>query len=229
MRRHAIAGAAIDDDRLGGAEPFGGAGGIEGGVAAAVNDDAPAKERLLFAFHRAQQRNGVENLRRRAGGNIRALADMGAHREEGRIEAAGLHALDDAVDLAVELDADAKLDDAVDLGIEHVARQAVFGNAEAHHAAGKRAGLVNLHCMTHAPQVISRRQARRTGADHQHALAGLGRRRRKAPAVADRHVAEESLDRIDADRFVELRAVAGIFARVVADPAHHRRQRIVGR
>ena len=76
---------------------------------------------------------------------------MGADGEEGRIEAAGLHALDDAVDLAVELDADAKMDDAVDLGIEHVARQTVFGNAEAHHAAGERAGLVNLDCVTHAP------------------------------------------------------------------------------
>ena len=76
---------------------------------------------------------------------------MGADGEEGRIEAAGLHALDDAIDLAVELDDDAEIDDAADLGIEHVARQAVFGNAEPHHAAGERAGLVKLHCMTHAP------------------------------------------------------------------------------
>ena len=99
MRRHAIAGTAIDDDRLGRAQPFGGAGGVDGGVAAAVNDDAAAEQRLVLAFHRSQQRDGVENLRGGTGGNIGALADMGADGEEGRIEAAGLHALDDAVDL----------------------------------------------------------------------------------------------------------------------------------
>ena len=53
--------------------------------------------------------------------------------------------------LLLSFDDDAEIDDAADLGIEHVARQAVFGNAEAHHAAGERAGLVNFHRMTHAP------------------------------------------------------------------------------
>jgi hypothetical protein len=50
---------------------------------------------------------------------------------------------------------------------------------------------------------------------------------RELPAALQRLVAEEALDRIDADRLVELRAIARVFARVVADPAHDRRQRVV--
>ena len=42
-----------------------------------------------------------------------------------------------------------------------------------------------------------------------------------------RLVAEEPLDRVDADGTVELRAVAGCLTGVVADPAHDRGQRVV--
>ena len=41
-------------------------------------------------------------------------------------------------------------------------------------------------------------------------------------------IAEEPLDRIDPDRLVDLGAVAGRLARMIADAAHDRRQRIVG-
>jgi hypothetical protein len=37
--RHLVAGAAVDDDRLFRAQPLGRAGGVDGGVAAAVDDD----------------------------------------------------------------------------------------------------------------------------------------------------------------------------------------------
>ena len=92
-----------------------------------------------------------------------------------------------------------------DLGVEHVARQPVLGNAEAHHAAGERAGFHDLHRVAEPPQVIGGRQSRRARADDQHALAALGRGRRELPAALDRLVAEEALDRVDADRLVELR------------------------
>ena len=52
----------------------------------------------------------------------------------------------DVVDLGVELEA-RRRDRAMrcDLGIEHVARQPVFRNAEAHHAARQRPGFVDRH------------------------------------------------------------------------------------
>ena len=47
----------------------------------------------------------------------------------------------DVGDLGVELELDAHVDDALHLGVEHVARQPVLRDAEAHHPAGERAGL----------------------------------------------------------------------------------------
>ena len=119
---------------------------------------------------------------------------MGADREEGGVEFSGLHAFDDTIDLGVELDDNPEVSNSVNFRIKHVARQAVFWYPEAHHAAGKWAGLVDFDRMPHPPQVISGGQARRTGADHKHALAAVGLRRRELPAFANRNVAEETLD-----------------------------------
>jgi hypothetical protein len=103
VRRHLVAGAAVDDDRLG-AHALGGAGDVDGRVAAAIDHDAAAEHRLVLAFHAAQHRDGVDDLGRVAGRDHGALADVGADGEEGGVEAAVLHRLEDVVDLAVELD-----------------------------------------------------------------------------------------------------------------------------
>ena len=116
--------------------------------------------------------------------------------------------------------------DAGDLRQQIGARQAVGRDAEMQHAAGQRAGLADLDLMAEPGQVIGGRQTARAGADHQDSPAGRGRRRNR-PAFRRRHVAEKALDRVDRHRGVQLRAVAGRFARVVADPAVGRRQRIV--
>jgi hypothetical protein len=62
VRRHLLARAAVDDDRLLGAEPLGGAGHVDGGVAAAVDHDAAAEQGLLLFLHAAQHRDGIEDL-----------------------------------------------------------------------------------------------------------------------------------------------------------------------
>ena len=49
MRRHLLAGAAIDDHRLLGPEPPGGARDIHRGIAATVDDHPPAEPRRLGA------------------------------------------------------------------------------------------------------------------------------------------------------------------------------------
>ena len=53
------------------------------------------------------------------------------------------HRLEDVRDLGVQLERHAEVEDALHLGVEDVARQAVLGNAEAHHAAGHRAGVAD--------------------------------------------------------------------------------------
>ena len=85
---HALARAPVDDDRLLGAEPLGRARHVHRGVAAAVDDHAAPEHRLLLALHAAQHREGVEDVRGLAGGDVGALADVRADREEGRVEAA---------------------------------------------------------------------------------------------------------------------------------------------
>ena len=87
VRGHPVAGAAVDDDGLLGAEALGRAGGVEGGVAAAVDGDAAAEQRRLLALHAAQQRDGVEHLGGAAGGDVGALAEVGADGDEGGVEA----------------------------------------------------------------------------------------------------------------------------------------------
>ncbi len=44
--------------------------------------------------------------------------------------------------------------DALHLGIQHLARQPVFGNAEAHHAAGQRAGFVDFHAVAETRKMV---------------------------------------------------------------------------
>ena len=129
---------------------------------------------------------------------------MGADGEECGVELAGFHRFENIVDLGIELELDAEIEDPLDFRIEHVARQSVLRDAEAHHAAGRRSGIVDRDGMAHAAQMIGRGKTGRSGADHQHAFAGFRFRRREVPVALDRLVAEEAFDRIDADRFVDL-------------------------
>ncbi len=227
VRRHPVARAAVDDDRVGRAEPLRGARDVHRGVAAAVDDDAAAEQRLLLALHAAQHGDRVEDVRRLAGGDVGALADVGADREERRVEAALAQRRGDVRDLGVQLERHAQIEDPLDLGVEHVAREAVLGDAEAHHAAGQRAGLVDRDRVAEASEVVGSGQARGARADDEHALAGRRRGHVDRPAPLDRLVAEEPLDRVDPDRLVDLHAVARGLTGVVADAPHHSGQRVV--
>ena len=160
--RHAVAGAPVDDDRLLGAEPAGGAGDVHRGVAAAVDDDAAAEQRLLLALHAAQHGDGVEHVRRGAGGDVGALAEVGADGEEDGVEAAlAASASSDVGDLGVQLELDAEVEDALDLRVEDLARQAVARDAEAHHAAGQRPGVADRDRVAGAREVVGGARARR--------------------------------------------------------------------
>ena len=100
-------------------------------------------------------------------------------REEGGVEAALLHGLEDVGDLAVQLQRHAHVEDPLRLGVEHVARQPVLGDPEAHHPADHRAGLVDRHVVAEPGQVVGGGEPGGPGADDQHALAGgLGADRR---------------------------------------------------
>ena len=131
------------------------------------------------------------------------------------------------VDLVIQLERHPHVEDPLGLGVEHVARQAVLGDPESHHPAHHRAGLVDRHVVAEAAQVVRRGETRGPGADDEHPLARGLARDVDGPALSDCLVAEEALDRVDPHGLVELRAVAGGLAGVVADPPHDRRERVV--
>ena len=116
--------------------------------------------------------------------------------------------------------------DALDLLHQPVARQAVGGDAVVHHAAGLGHRVADLDLVPEAAQMVGAGEAGRPGADHQHAPAGR-RAGGNAPALARGHVAEEAVDGVDRHRRVELGAVAGGLAGVVAGAPVRRRQRVL--
>ena len=79
------------------------------------------------------------------------------------------------VDLAVQLERHAHVEDPLDLGVEHVARQPVLGDPEAHHPARHRAGLVDRHVVAEAAQVVGGGEPGGPGADDEHPLAARAR------------------------------------------------------
>jgi hypothetical protein len=226
--RHLLAGATVDDHCLVDPQALGRARDVHRRVAAAIDDDPPAKLRRLGAgFHLAQHRDRIEDL---AGGMGRyggALRQMGADRDEDGVEALLAEGRFDVLHLAVQLQRHAHFHDPRDLRIEDVARQAIFWNAEAHHAAGHWTRLAKGHLMAKASQVVSRGKAARPRADDQHPLAARHGLESRGEAFLDGVVAEKALDGVNADGLVQLAPVAAFLAGVVADAAHDGRQRIV--
>ncbi len=228
MGRHVVAIPPVDDHRLLGAEPTRGAGRIHGGVAAAINGDAPpqlwgpqplllGQTRLLEKAHRIEDAPGL------AGRDIDPLGQVGADGHEDGIKAPltplGQHILH----LVVEGELHPGRQHARYLAIEHGARQAIGGNAKTQHAAGTRARLADLDAVAEPVEVPGAREARGAGPDDEHPLARGRWGRRRQPAEAQRLVAKEALDGVDRDRFVDLGTVAGMLAGVVTDPAMHGR------
>ena len=223
---HLLARAAVDDERIG-AEPPRGARRVHRRVAAAVDRDAPANLRCAADLDALEELQRVVDLAGVARRDVLALAEVRADGQKDRVEpAVGLFG-HEILDFVVEDDLDAEVADAIDLGVEHFARQAVFRDAEVHHAARHRSRFVDDHRVAQEGQVPGRRQAARSGADDEHALARRGTRGSDGPSLLERHVAEEPLDRVDADRLIDVLAVARVLARVIAHAAVHRRHRIV--
>ena len=81
--------------------------------------------------------------------------------------------------------------------------------------------------MAHAGKLIGSRQSAGPRADNEDALAAWLQAARQWPALRGCLVAEKPFNRMDADAAVQLPAIAGTLARVIANPAMHCGQRVV--
>src|SRR5581483_11578504 len=88
-------------------------------------------------------------------------------------------------------------------------------------------GIADFRVVAEAGEVVGGGEAARAGADDENPLAGRGSVDRQLPAAGGGAVAEKALDRMDRDRLVELGAVTGRLAGMVADAPVDRRHRIV--
>ena len=227
MSRHVGPVATVDNHRLLGAKATRRAGSVHGSVAAAINHHAAAEQRRLPGLDIVQIRHRIEHLDRVARGNVHVLGEMGADRDEDGVELTRFLFGKNIVDFVIDDYPDAHALNLADLFHQILARQPVGGNAEMQHAAGQRACLVDLHLMAKPRQMIGGRETARTSPDHQYALAGAGRIDRQRPFVLRCEIAQKAFDCVNADRTVEILAVAARFARVIADPAVHARQWVV--
>ena len=203
---------------------------VHRGVAAAVDDHAPAQHRLLLALHAAQharRRRGCAPPRRR--GCRRAWRC--ARRPPGtRVEAALAHRLEDVGRPCGSAPARRPCRGSAATSASSTSRGSrYFGMPKRimPPAIGPGSWIVDLVA---EPRRGGRRPTAPTGpapTTSTRLPARLGAATSTRPALLDRLVAEEPLDRVDPDRLVELAAVAGGLAGVVADPPHDRRERVV--
>ncbi len=85
--RHPVAGAPVDDHGVGGAQATGGAGRVDGGVAAAVDRDPAAQQRPLALLEAVQQGDRVDHASGRGGGQVGALAELRADGQDDGVPA----------------------------------------------------------------------------------------------------------------------------------------------
>ena len=173
-----------------------------------------------------QNADRVQNFARGVGRDADPPGEVGADGDEYCIEPLHKRGVD-VIDPGVELQGRAQVDYASNLGVQDVPRQTVFGNAETHHAARHGPGLADRDGVPLSPQMIGGGQPAGSGADDEYLFArGVDREVRRPPAL-ERLIAQETLYRIDAYRRIQLAAVAHVFTRVIANPAHDRGQRVV--
>ena len=180
-----------------------------------------------MAFDSSQERDGVKDVGRVAGGDAGLAGHLGTYGQKGGVTPFGDHRDLKIVDRSTEAGVDAHGENAVDLCLDDVAGKAIGGNAIAHHPPRERCPLVEDHAMPEPAQMVRGSEPAGTGADDENSPAGGHRGRIRTPPFAQRPVAEKPFDRVDPDRLVHGGAVARRLAGVEAGATHDRRKRIV--
>ena len=124
------------------------------------------------------------------------------------------------------MDVYAHVDDALVLAVHDIARHAIARDAIACHAAELGALVENRGAMAAAAQLVGGGHAGHPATDDGDFLAGFVFRFFKFETFMQGMVADELLDRVDADEVLDLVAVAAFLAGRRADAAHHGGKRV---
>ena len=228
LRRHLLTRPPVHDQGVVSAKPPGDPGRVHRRIASAVYRHAVSHRRPRARGDRAQERDRIDNPSRVPSGDIDTLREVSADRDEDGVEVPfgsfGLEVLNSMV----ARDEHTQVADAAHLRVKHVTWQPVCGNPVAHHPAGQSTRIADLNRMTAPGQVICRGETARAGADDQDSLASRRRGRRELPTLLEGFVTEETLDRVDRNRAVQLSPVAHDFAWVVAHASMNCWKRVVG-
>ncbi len=166
--------------------------------------------------------------------DVEPTTQRGAYRKEhGIVAPPELVEGDVPAQLRVVVDLDAEIDDGVQLVLQQRAVEAVLRDSELHHATELGSRLVDGDVVAEPAQVVGTSHPSRAASDDSHALRPIFDRRRRyiEPDLSGLRLravlfGDESLERTDRNRLVDLSAPAGILTRRRAHSAAHRGKRI---
>lgn len=127
----------------------------------------------------------------------------------------------------VGFECDADREQTIDLAIQNRTRQAIWRKRAAQQPSRLRVGLEQRHPQSASHQVIRGREPCGARSDHRD-LRRVRRLRlgRIVPTFSDRAIAKKALDAVDRDWLIVRSAIADAFARMMADAASDRGERI---
>ena len=196
--RHPLAGAAVDDHGVGGAQ----ARAVRAASMAVSPPPYTATRRPSSGRSPSSRPCRRETASRtcaaEAAGRYVRVPQLRADGQDDCVPTLVGHRRVQVGDRGVELEGDTEVEQPVDLGVEHLARQPVARDAVAHHPAGVRCGVPDDDLVTEQREVVGRRESGRSGADDEHPPPGGRGSDADASSRAQRLVTEEPLDRVDA-------------------------------
>ena len=205
------------------------AGAVHSDVAATDNHHVFAREIGIFAIADLREQIDRAHHALRVGAiETQRFAALGANRHIHRIVFGRkfLHAI--GIDAHLGMHGNiSRVDNGAHVFIEALSREAVSGNAIAHHAAELLAHLEHMHLMTHKRTEVSAGQSTRATAHDGDLLARRSSRRGRCDLVGGELVDRELLDAANVDGGINKRAAATVLARMLAHIGACRGKRVV--
>ena len=163
LGRHVGPAAAVGDRDRRGAAAEGGAGGVHRRAPAADHHHGAREPGMLAEVDLLEEEGRGDHAGQAVAGHAEPAALRGAGGEEDGLEAFALQVAERevAAHRRVEPELDAEADDPLDLRLEDLARQAVLGDPDRHHAAGHGHRLEDGDRVAEAGQVVRGRHAGR--------------------------------------------------------------------